>query len=343
MVEKVKCLVCGTENIDSQYSFDRGCTFFVCPSCGRYELTESDILTKKYYIDGLDSFFFYNGFRYEKSFDEPVEYRYFTPRSKEYCDEYNKKADEQGPYHGRPVHYDVDIINTWMPKSLSEKVDSILIKINELSDYIGKTIFFTKQELYSCLFVKRRKSKSLFFSENETDDQMRFMLDYLTDCKYISYVNANDNSRVGYNITIISKGYERIDELEKKNADGKIVLVAMKFGEDTMLLREAIRDGISQAGYSATFIDEVEHNEFITPELLSYIRRSRFVVADLTHQNNGAYFEEGYAMGIGKPVIQLCKKDVKLHFDIAQKNTIIWESEEEIPNRLYNRIKATIG
>lgn len=24
-------------------------------------------------------------------------------------------------------------------------------------------------------------------------------------------------------------------------------------------------------------------------------------------------------MGLGKPVIQLCKKDVKLHFDIAQK------------------------
>ena len=46
------------------------------------------------------------------------------------------------------------------------------------------------------------------------------------------------------------------------------------------------------------------------------------MVVDLTHQNNGAYFEEGYAMGLGKPVIQLCQKDTKLHFDIAQKNTI---------------------
>ena len=90
------------------------------------------------------------------------------------------------------------------------------------------------------------------------------------------------------------------------------------------------------------FIDEVEHNDFITPELLKYIRDSKFVVVDLSHQNNGAYFEEGYAMGLGKPVIQLCKKDVRLHFDIAQKNTIIWETEEEIPERLKNRIIATI-
>ena len=47
-------------------------------------------------------------------------------------------------------------------------------------------------------------------------------------------------------------------------------------------------------------------------------------------------------MGIGKPVIQLCKQDVKLHFDIAQKNTIIWNNESEIPDRLKRRILATI-
>ena len=118
--------------------------------------------------------------------------------------------------------------------------------------------------------------------------------------------------------------------------------MAMKFGEDTKPLREAIRKGIQDAGYIAVFIDEVQYNEFITPELLKHIRDSKFVVVDLTHQNNGAYFEEGYAMGLGKPVIQLCKKDTKLHFDIAQKNTIMWVKEDDIPERLTNRIKATI-
>ena len=55
-----------------------------------------------------------------------------------------------------------------------------------------------------------------------------------------------------------------------------------------------------------------------------------------------AYFEEGYALGVGKPVIQLCQKDQRLHFDIAQKNTIMWDTEESIPAQLTNRIKATI-
>lgn len=94
-----------------------------------------------------------------------------------------------------------------------------------------------------------------------------------------------------------SEGYARIDMLQKNTASGRNGLVAMKFGNDTKALREAIRKGISEAGYFAIFIDEVQNNDFITPELLKYIRDSKFVVVDLTHQNNGAYFEEGYAMG----------------------------------------------
>ena len=45
---------------------------------------------------------------------------------------------------------------------------------------------------------------------------------------------------------------------------------------------------------------------------------------------------------IYKPVIQLCKRGTQLHFDIAQKNTIMWASEDDIPEQLQNRIIATI-
>ena len=142
-------------------------------------------------------------------------------------------------------------------------------------------------------------------------------------------------------ITLMPSAYARIDEIQRNTANGKNVLVAMSF-KDTEKLREAIRKGITEAGYIAVLIDEVQHNELIAPELLKHIRDSKFVVVDLTHQNNGAYFEEGYAMGLGKPVIQLCKKGTQLHFDIAQKNTIMWETEDDIPELLRNRIVATI-
>ncbi len=342
MSEKGKCFICGTDGISVQYNSDRDCHFFTCPCCGRYELSEHDILNKESYIEGLTSYFFYNGFKHERNLEKPVEYRYFTSKSKEYCDEYNKKADKKTPDHGRPVHYDADLVNTWLPKSLSEKTDMILLKLNEMSDYIGQTIELKTEELLGLLFVKKRKSQYLDFEVYEMFKQLRFMIDYLKDNSYIRCDISTIEMGKTFYLSITPQGYKRIDELEKNNADGRIVLVAMSFEKGTEKLRESIREGISKAGYIATFIDEVEHNEFITPELLSYIRRSRFVVVDLTHKNNGAYFEEGYAMGLGKTVIQLCQKDISLHFDIAQKNTIMWEKEEDIPDRLYNRIKATI-
>ena len=180
-------------------------------------------------------------------------------------------------------------------------------------------------------------------NEKEQTIQVKYMLEYLASKNYIHiYKNANWTNNEKIALSLQPDGYTRIDELQKNKANGKNVLVAMKFGNDTNALREAIRLGVRNAGYIAIFIDEVQHNDLITPELLKYIRNSKFVVVDLTHKNNGAYFEAGYAMGLGKQVIQLCKNDVPLHFDVAQKNTIMWDTESDIPQRLENRIIATI-
>ena len=119
----------------------------------------------------------------------------------------------------------------------------------------------------------------------------------------------------------------------------------MKFGEETTDLREAIRKGIRLAGYSEVIVDEIEHNNYIPPEILHQIRECKIMIAELSYNNGGVYFEEGYAMGRGKEVIQLCKRtednESKLHFDVLQKNTIFWEDLSEIPELLRKRIIAT--
>lgn len=136
---------------------------------------------------------------------------------------------------------------------------------------------------------------------------MNYMIKFLVDRNYIlssQSWNGGENDRP---ITLSPEGYARVDAIQKNTANGKNVLVAMKFGDDTKTQRnDTPRYNVSWL--CSNFIDEVEHNDFITPELLKYIRDSKFVVVDLSHQNNGAYFEEGYAMGLGKPVIQLCKR-----------------------------------
>jgi nucleoside 2-deoxyribosyltransferase len=77
-------------------------------------------------------------------------------------------------------------------------------------------------------------------------------------------------------------------------------------------------------------------------EIIASIRGAKFLVADFTGQRNGVYFEAGFMLGLGRPVIWICKKeDLKnVHFDTRQYNTIDCVDETDLKKRLVNRILA---
>ena len=93
------------------------------------------------------------------------------------------------------------------------------------------------------------------------------------------------------------------------------------------------------------------------------ISHSAALIADLTEQNNGVYYEAGLARGKGIPVIFTCNKPEnersleealgknstgsgKIHFDVAQINTIFWQHDDqkldELKDRLIRRIKSIL-
>lgn len=344
MGENMKCPAC-TSNVytSKQDSYE----FFECPVCGRFEL-KYPVEHCTFNRNHLAAYLVYHCYKNEAS-KIKSEYRYHTVRDKEWCDKYRKEFEDGHNIAGQPVHMDESIIENWYPKTFSERVDNILLYIAHHTEHIGQPLQLSVNRLLNVLFVDKQVLDENFSSKtrgqwierspDEFIQEANYMLRFLKKKNYIETDEFKELKT--HSVILTPEGYARVDELQKYSANGRNVLVAMSF-KDTTKLREAIRKGIADAGYYAIFIDEVQHNDFITPELLKYIKDSKFVVADLTHQNNGAYFEEGYAMGLGKPVIQLCKKDVKLHFDIAQKNTIMWETEDDIPQKLCNRIKATI-
>lgn len=344
MQKEIECPCCRT-NIICYPDYEHFKVFYECPVCGRFELGDID---RKIDIDEnhLASYLFYN--RFLRS--DYSEYRYHTIRDKEFCDKYSKEFKEGNNVHGHPVHIDSEIVEGWYPKTFAEKVDKILAYLEKQSQHMGQIIHIRRSELLSLLFVDRKdtignkalgsveytwREKSIYY------DEMMFMVKYLAGQSYIEYEDVGGEEPVLL-VRLTPQGYANVEKSQKALAYNTNAFVAMQFGKETQRLRDCIKKGITDAGYRPVLIDEIEHNEFITPEIMKNIRDSKFVVVDLTHQNNGAYFEEGYAMGLGKPVIQLCKKDTKLHFDIAQKNTIIWEKESDLPKQLYNRIVATI-
>ncbi len=336
MDSTVRCPVCGTK-VPCGIDYTRNVQHFHCPICGRFEWSADDHIYPLN-LNQLAAYFVHHRLL------STTKGRYYTTMSKDLCDKYRKEFCGDDNAWGIPVHIDSQIVENWYPKTFSEKIDYILLHIHRCAPHIGQAAHFEQEELYSFLFLDRyEKVGSQYVLRDELTIQQEgmYMLRCLANQGLIQeFVNMECN--LHQSIILTPGGYARIDELQKNASTGRDVLVAMEFGDKTRALREAIRSGVEQAGYHAVFIDEVQHNDFITPELLKHIKDSKFVVVDLTHKNNGAYLEEGYAMGLGKAVIQLCKKGIKLHFDVAQKNTIMWESEEDIPNLLCRRINASI-
>ncbi len=87
----------------------------------------------------------------------------------------------------------------------------------------------------------------------------------------------------------------------------------------------------------------------IDDEILAEIRRSRFLVADMTHgvsgPRGGVYFEAGFALGLGLHVLYSCRSDKmdEIHFDTRQYYHIKWDTPEELHEELVNRICAIVG
>ena len=87
-----------------------------------------------------------------------------------------------------------------------------------------------------------------------------------------------------------------------------------------------------------------QHNEKICDKIIADIRTCQFMVADFTKQSPGVYFEAGFAMGLGRPVIWMCQEDNfgDLHFDTRQYNHIKWSTHSDLREKLRDRIQATI-
>lgn len=244
---------------------------------------------------------------------------------------------------------DFDTVENWYPKTFTEKIDNILLYLGCKSKYMGESVIINLDEL-SSLFLMATE-----LGTKEWNKEFLFTFNYLIrnemiissiTTEQLSHVlpNLGMNKKLG--LTLSAKAWERIYELQKTQSNNKNVFVAMKFGKETEELREKLKEGIREAGYEPIIMDEVEHNHQIVPEMLYQIKNSKFIIAELSHHNNGAYYEAGYALGLGKEVLHICKKSELtsgLHFDVAQVNTIVYDDIEELPAKIVKRIKATIG
>lgn len=154
---------------------------------------------------------------------------------------------------------------------------------------------------------------------------------------------AKEEGSSRYLITV--DGWQRIAELRAQPLSSRMGFVAMRFvPEMHQMYSAAIGPAITEAGYRPEISGNPQHNDRIDVRIMAQIKGARFVVADVTHENQGVYFEAGYAIGLGRPVIWTCAEEAKgkLHFDTRQYAHILWKDAADLKQQLRDRIIATI-
>jgi hypothetical protein len=199
--------------------------------------------------------------------------------------------------------------------------------------------------------LARDRSDAWFIRDNVARDPelqgISFSLDEQgVDLLLRILIEENSLRLNGGSCAVTAKGLLAAEALQTAGSNYAQGFVAMSFDES---LRDAwingFDPGIRAAGFRPLRLDDKDYVGGITDEIMSEIRRSRFVVADYTGQRHNVYFEAGFALGLGLTIIPTCRADEneELRFDIRHLNTLVWNTPADLADKLEKRIRAVTG
>lgn len=155
-------------------------------------------------------------------------------------------------------------------------------------------------------------------------------------------------------IALLKQLYKRkydkiaIPPITKRNQ----IFVAMMFSAETSSTYEQVYKPVIQSlNYAAMRIDEKQFNGSIIGEITSEITNSIALIADLTGNRGGVYYEAGIARGLqlcNHPIklVLTCRRDFfdseRVHFDVSGDNIVLYENDDDLKNKLSMRLKVVL-
>ena len=215
-----------------------------------------------------------------------------------------------------------------IPRSPLERIDRILLYVFKYMETDDAIVTLNSDHDYSLAYAKNASEFA-----------------FLTDkAKELGYLES-PLPPVPEECRLTIEGWKQVATVNRDEVRTSQAFIAMSFDES---LRSVYTDGIkpalNQTGYMPLRVDDAQYNEKIDDRIIADIRKSGLVIADFTQHKGGVYFEAGFALGLGIPVIWICRDtDFKdTHFDTRQYNHIVWKNADDLRDKLIARIEATV-
>ncbi|MCY4390036.1 MAG: hypothetical protein OXC18_23305 [Desulfurellaceae bacterium] len=184
-----------------------------------------------------------------------------------------------------------------------------------------------------------------------------FVEQLIEDLKRRGTIKGDLNPEMGgsssfFSVTLTLDGWEQYEAEKRGEFSGNYGFIAMQFGDPKLdpfmkdIVKPAVKEGI---GYKLVDMRDVGRAGVIDNIMRTQIRDAAFVIVDLTHGNPGAYWEAGYAEGLGKPVLYICEKatfdEDGTHFDTNHCTTIFWsrDDDEDFKQKLIATLRRSLN
>lgn len=126
----------------------------------------------------------------------------------------------------------------------------------------------------------------------DTED-IHLIIKYLANERYLTdgFDRDEEADKYYWAASMTFKGWDRYYELQRSNKESRLAFMAMKFGNETLaiIFNSVIKEAVSKTGFEIRRLDEERRAGLIDDKLRVEIRRSKFLIADLKDDNNGAY------------------------------------------------------
>ncbi len=300
------CPICKLENPDITYSDAAEKLSVQCPRCGNFRITRTAA--------------------------RMAESRQIAPRLSAWIREATEAGREIPEINSR----NIDAIELTLPAySVSQKQVLLIRALARKSKFPGDEIQVIPEYDFTLAWASNQEELAFYLRTLVERGLLRDALE-----------GAHTLNEMVASLAVTSDGWEYLDEHSRQSPLSVQAFVAMSFSDELKpLWLNGIAPAIDEAGYKPYRIDSDPHVDRIDAKIVAEIRNSKFLVADVTEHKLGVYFEAGYALGLGLPVIWTVHNDdlAKTHFDTRQYNHIVWHNPSELREQLYTVICAVIG
>lgn len=317
------CWVCGEESLELPVEIDG--QRIACPVCGQYDISGTAIAE---IIGG------------EPASPEQCAAMSHYIRRRQQGDSFplitsDQLAEQKKALRFPSVVEQSDNIIEWLGNALKSPGDRVLPNLKKIAAIAG---------------CPDEKSAKMHLSELIKAD--------IVD-ESVTRLEVGGGIEIDNGIRLTHSGWLYFQEIEEQRRSSTHAFLATGYGDLSVVgfIDKCFRPAVKQTGFVLERMDENPIAGVMDNRMQLLIRQSRFLVVDITGGNNGAYWEAGYAFGMGKPVIYTCRKkewddlhipDTRPHFDVNHHTSVIWEqdspkkAEQELKDIIRNTIDEAI-